>query len=344
MMKFSIIIPVYFSHKYIGSCLDSLLAQTVADDFEILCCGDRVEDPSHAIIEEYAKKHPGVVQLHLQEGRGPSGARNLGLSLAKGEYIMFVDADDGVESSILADCEKALVETGADFACVAFDRVTVTGVQRSLEQSVPETTIVDITPENVSKLAFIPPAPWGKLFKRSLLSGLTFPEHPKSVYEDCIFTLSFCPRVKRYVMVPKLLYHYLVHDEQGIQTSASLEKAEKFRSDMVDLRKSFEAEGLSEPYLKMLDIAALIHVGASDVHRIADNPEVNLRKFCAGVKTFLNESFPGWRKIKRRPYGQLTSRCILLWITKVCYRMNITWIAIRFFNRMNKIMQKEIKW
>jgi len=343
-MKFSIIIPVYFSHKYIGSCLDSLLAQTVTDDYEILCCGDRVEDPSHKIIEEYAKKHPGKVQLHLQEGRGPSGARNLGLLLSKGEYIMFVDADDGVEPSILADCEKALVDTDADFACVAFERVTVAGKRRSLELFVPETTVVDITPENVSKLAFLPPAPWGKMFRRSLLSGLTFPEHPKSVYEDCIFTLSFCPRVKRYVMVPKLLYHYLVHDEQGIQTSASLEKAEKFRSDMVDLQKSFEAENLTEPYMKMLDIAALIHVGASDVHRVAENPEVNLRRFCAGVKTFLNESFPGWRKIKLRPYGQFASSCIKLWIAKQCYRLNITWIAIKIFNWKNKVLQKEVSW
>jgi len=105
-----------------GSCLDSLLEQSVSDDYEILCCGDRVEDPTHEIIEEYAKKHPGKVQLHLQEGRGPSGARNLGLSLAKGEYIMFVDADDRVASDILAVCEKALIDICADFACFAFYR------------------------------------------------------------------------------------------------------------------------------------------------------------------------------------------------------------------------------
>jgi len=335
---------VYFSQKYIGSCLDSLLAQTVTDDFEILCCGDRVEDPSHAIIEEYAEKHQGKVQLHLQEGRGPSGARNLGLSLAKGEYIMFVDADDGVEPDILTECEKALVDTDADFACVAFDRVSVDGKQRALEQFVSGVTTVDIVPENVARLAFIPTAPWGKLFKRDLLSGITFPEHPKSVYEDCIFTLSVCPRVKKYVMVPKLLYHYLVHDEQGIQTSASLEKSEKFRSDMVELRERYESDGLSEPYLRMLDIAALIHVGASDVHRIASNPDIPLRKFCAGAKAFLNESFPGWRKIKLRPYGVLTSSCIKLWIAKICYKLNIAWLAIRFMNWMNMILNKEVKW
>jgi len=343
-LKYSIIIPFYFSHKYIGRCLDSLLAQTVTDEYEILCCGDKVEDPTHAIIEEYAIKYPGKVQLHLQEGRGPSGARNLGLFLAKGEYIMFVDADDYVEPSILSDCEKVLADANADFVCVAFDRIDITGKGFTNDQAVPKMTITDITPDNTAKMAFLSTAPWGKLFKSGFLSGCTFPEHPVSVYEDCIFMLSLYPKVKRYVMLPSILYHYLVHEEQGIQTSASNEKAKKFRSDLVDLKKSFEAESITEPYMKMLDIATLIHVGIADVHRAAENPEISVREFCAGAKAFLNESFPGWRKIKMRPYGRFTLRCKAVWIAKQMYRMNVFWIFIKCYNLMIKKLHIDIKW
>jgi len=343
-MKFSIIIPFYFSHKYIGRCLDSLLAQTVTDEFEILCCGDDVEDPTQAIIMEYAEKFPGKVQLHKQEGRGPSGARNLGLGLAKGEYIMFADADDTVEPNILADCEKALNDTGADYVCVAFDRVSPDGKLYSREFTVPELTVIDVTPEIVPKMAFMFTAPWGKLFRKNLLSGLSFPEYPVSVYEDCIFTLSLHPRVKRYVMLPDVLYHYLVHDEQDIQTSASLTKSTKFRSDMADLKKSFEEQGVSEPYINMLDIAAFIHVGIADAHRAAGNPEISVKKFCAGAKAFLNESFPGWRKIKMRPYGRFTLRCKAVWLAKQMYKTNTFWIFIKFYNWMIKTLHVDVKW
>ena len=208
----------------------------------------------------------------------------------------------------------------------------------------PEITITDITPENAAKMAFLSTAPWGKLFKSDFLSGCTFPEHPVSVYEDCIFMLSLYPKVKRYVMLPNVLYHYLVHEEQGIQTSASNKKADKFRSDMVDLKKSFEAEGITEPYKKMLDIAAFIHVGIADVHRAAENPEISVRKFCAGAKTFLTKSFPGWRKIKIRPYGRFTLRCFAVWISKQLYRMNMFWIFIKCYNFMIKKLHFDVKW
>jgi len=343
-MKFSIIIPIYFSQKYIRGCLDSLLAQTTTNDYEILCCGDKVEDPTHEIIEEYAKEHPGKVQLHKQEGRGPSGARNLGLLLAKGEYIMFVDADDTAEPTILTQCEKALADTGADFVCVMFDRVAPDGKRYSHDQSVSGITVRDVTPATAPQMAFLSTAPWGKLFRRSLLSGSTFPEHPVSVYEDCIFMLSIYPKVKRYVMLPNVLYHYLVHEEQGIQTSASVEKATKFRSDMAELKESFEADGITEPYMKMLDIAALIHIGIADVHRAAENPHVAVREFCAGAKAFLTKEFPGWRKIKLRPYGKLTTRCTAVWASKLMYKMNMFWLFIKLYNLMIKTFHVDVKW
>jgi len=343
-MKFSIIIPVYFSHKYIERCLDSLLAQNVSDDFEILCCGDRVEDPSHVIIERYVDKYPGKVQLHLQEGRGPSGARNLGLTLAEGEFIMFVDADDFVEPIILADCETALVESGADFVCVAFDRIDTNGKRFSVDRSVSVKTTVDVTPENTARMAFIFTAPWGKMFKKDLLEDIRFPDYPISIYEDCIFMLSLYPKVKRYTVLPNILYHYLVHEEQGIQTSASDKKAEKFRSDMADLKNGYEKDKVSGAYMKMLDIAAFIHVGIADVHRAAENPEVDLKSFCAGAKKYFNEFFPGWKKIRLRPYGKLNSRCAAVWLVKYFYKINVVWIFIMCYNWFIKTLHVDIKW
>jgi len=342
-MKISVIIPIYFSQESIVDCLDSLLAQTIDEEFEIICVGDKVEDPSHAIVEEYCKKHVGIVKLYLQEGRGPSGARNLGLSRAKGEYIMFADADDFVEPRLLEKCESALVKYDADFVCVGFDRTSVSGKKFSNEQSVSDVSVVDVTDKNVARLAFVSTAPWGKLFKRELLHDLYFPEHPMSCYEDCIFILSIHPRVRRYVILPDILYHYIVHEVSGI-TSPSPERTKKFRDDLIDLRSEFVKNGVSEACLRMLDLAVVIHVGISDVHRIAENPETHIRSFCAGVKAYFDENFPGWRKIKLRPYGQMSLRGTAVWGAKQMYRLNVFWIFIKLYNWMIKTLHIDLKW
>lgn len=342
-MKFSVIIPIYFSDKTIGKCLESLLAQTVTDDFEIICVGDKVEDPTHAIVEEYKRDNPGVVELYLQDGKGSGGARNHGLSAAKGEYIMFADADDHVEPDLLADCHRAISEYDADFVCVGFERISAGGKRFSSEQSVPEIKVVDVEASTAAILTFLSTAPWGKLFKRELISGSKFPESPIPCHEDAVFMLSIYPRVKRYAALPNILYHYIVHDESAT-TRSTLEKTQRFRGYLVALRESFEADVALKPYLKMLDIAALIHVGIADAHRTGENTDISLKAYCADAKAFLNKNFPGWRKIKLRPYGRFTLRCTAVWAAKQMYRLSVFWLFIKAYNLMIKTLHKDIKW
>jgi glycosyltransferase involved in cell wall biosynthesis len=342
-MKFSIIIPVFFSHKFIGRCLDSLLSQTVTDDFEIICVGDKVDDPTQPIIEEYKKQYPGIVDLHIQEGRGSGSARNIGLRMAKGEYIMFADADDYVEPTILADCESALRDYDADFVRVGFDRVSSDGRLFSREQSVSEITCIDVTDQNIAILAFISTAPWGKLFKRDIIAGSKFPESPFPCHEDCIFLLSVFPKVKRFVTLPDILYHYIVYDESAT-TSYTVEKTQAFRGYLIALKEHLEADGVPASFFKMLDVSAFIHVGIADAHRTGENTDVSLRRFCAGAKEYMDTNFPRWRKIKMRSYGRFTLRCKMVWLAKHMYKMNVFWIFIRVYNWMIKTLHIDVKW
>lgn len=94
-MRLSIIIPVYNAQDYLSACIDSCLNQSNAEinkDFEIICINDGSKDNSLVILKEYEKKYG--IRVHDKQNSGVSDTRNIGLSLAKGDYIWFVDSDD----------------------------------------------------------------------------------------------------------------------------------------------------------------------------------------------------------------------------------------------------------
>ena len=94
-MKFSIIIPVYNVGLYLRECLDSVLNQTFAD-WEAICVNDGSTDCSEEILKEYALKDERIRYVSKDNG-GTSTARNVGMKLAKGDYLVFLDGDDWLE-------------------------------------------------------------------------------------------------------------------------------------------------------------------------------------------------------------------------------------------------------
>lgn len=98
-MKVSIIIPVYNTEKFLIECLESLVNQTLASK-EIIIVDDGSTDNSYKILKEYSERYK-FVKVFKKENGGQSSARNLGLSKASGEYIMFVDSDDFIELDTL---------------------------------------------------------------------------------------------------------------------------------------------------------------------------------------------------------------------------------------------------
>ncbi len=92
MPKVSIIVPVYNVEKYLSTCLDSLINQTLKD-IEIICINDGSTDNSLNILNEYAQKDTRIIVIN-KENSGPGSCRNLGIEKATGEYIQFVDSDD----------------------------------------------------------------------------------------------------------------------------------------------------------------------------------------------------------------------------------------------------------
>jgi len=107
----SIIIPVYNAKEYLRRCLDSILRQNYTN-IEVLLIDDGSSDGSEAICDEYALLDKRIKVIH-QKNTGVSAARNVGLDLAKGDYISFVDSDDWIENDLLETLLNISKESGS---------------------------------------------------------------------------------------------------------------------------------------------------------------------------------------------------------------------------------------
>lgn len=189
-MKISIIIPVYNSEKFLGKCLDSVVAQSYAD-FEVLLINDGSTDTSGAICDDFASKDKRINVLHKKNG-GVSVARNLGLDNAKGEWICFVDSDDYLEISYL----KALIDSiknndSIDLAIHGLKRISrkgeniVTFGNHTIKADDYHTLFEKI---EIFKYGY----PFSKFYRRDLITqfDIRFPEN-YSFAEDLSFFLNY---------------------------------------------------------------------------------------------------------------------------------------------------------
>lgn len=195
--RISIIVPVYNAEDYLSRCLDSILEQSLTS-YEVILVDDGSTDSSPLICDRYSATDPRFRTIHKPNG-GVSSARNAGISLAKGEYLMFVDSDD----SLLPDALEMMIDgiCGEDIIIGGYTIFIADIVSR---QVLPKETISyrssDISSffeNNIRKNCEMLDAPWAKLFKRKAVGDLRFCEE-LSYAEDKLFVftfLSFCTSI-----------------------------------------------------------------------------------------------------------------------------------------------------
>ena len=101
-MKLSIVIPVYNTGEYLPACVDSALDPS-GGDYEIILVNDGSTDDSGAVCEAYARRFPERIRTVTTENGGLGAARNVGLEMALGEFVLFLDSDDSLREGALAE-------------------------------------------------------------------------------------------------------------------------------------------------------------------------------------------------------------------------------------------------
>ena len=188
--RISIIVPIFNAEDYISRCLDSILEQSFTS-YEVLLVDDGSTDSSPLICDRYSATDPRFRTLHKPNG-GVSSARNAGISLAKGEYIMFVDSDD----ALLPDALDMMLEgiSGEDLVIggytVFIGGVTSKVVHPKENRSYKSSDISVFFENNIRRNCEMLDAPWAKLFRRKALGNLRFCEE-LNYAEDKLFVFSF---------------------------------------------------------------------------------------------------------------------------------------------------------
>ena len=214
MPAVSVIIPLYNAEKYIGECLDSLLAQTF-QNFEVIVVDDCSTDSSPSIVENYREKF-GDRLIFIKRKKNFGGAamsRNMGISLACGEYIQLLDNDDLLTKTALEELYTAAKESDADIVYTSARYIHKDGKDFiDLSESFTDEAHLEVNASEsllyrfFSRRGYIFWTPWTKFVKRTFLAEneIRFPE--MSSHEDLIWTIDIFCCVKKFLLVPNAVY------------------------------------------------------------------------------------------------------------------------------------------
>ena len=117
----SAIVPAYNVEKYLERCVNSILIQTY-ENFEIILVDDGSKDQSVEICDKFAQEDNRIKVIHKENG-GLSSARNAGMKIAEGKYIVFIDSDDDIEPNMFELMLQAAEENKADFVMTDYIRI-----------------------------------------------------------------------------------------------------------------------------------------------------------------------------------------------------------------------------
>lgn len=210
MVKISVIVAVYNVDKYIDKCIKSILGQTFKE-FELLLINDGSTDKSREICESYFNGNEKIKLINKSNG-GLSDARNLGLDIAKGEYITFVDGDDSIDSDYLERLYNNAVSNDADISACSFKRIIGDAI---IYEDIREIAITlnrnEAMEEYLKESKTCSVIACCKLFKKEIFNNIRFPLG--RIHEDNFTAHLLINKCNKYSYISYCGYNYLIRKE-----------------------------------------------------------------------------------------------------------------------------------
>lgn len=209
-IKVSVIVPIYNTEKFLEKCIKSILNQTLKE-IEIILINDGSTDNCHKICKEYAEKNKDKIKYINNKNIGCSATRNLGIELAQGEYVAFVDSDDYIDKEMY---EEMYIEATSKNYDVVISGIIYEGNKKRTEIVCPKKIKKKY---DWLKLDRKIANPVNKIFKKDLVKKLGVIFHIESHSgEDLVFCFKITIDTIKVFCMHKAYYHYVFHENNSI--------------------------------------------------------------------------------------------------------------------------------
>ncbi|WP_427042682.1 glycosyltransferase family 2 protein [Fusobacterium sp. SB021] len=214
MLLFSIIIPIYNSEKYLKECIDSIILQSYKN-YEIILIDDGSKDKSFSICENYAKKYNFIKIIH-KVNEGIVIARQKGVEIAKGKYIICIDSDDFIEKNYLEKFAEVIIKTNSDIVCCGYINYYSENNKRKIlipqkkgfyNKKDIENIIFPILIEK-SDGSYFRPSLWAKAIKKEIYQKYQLKDTVINMGEDYACTRACIYHSRSMYILEECLYYY----------------------------------------------------------------------------------------------------------------------------------------
>lgn len=279
-MTFSIIIPAYNAEAYLPRCLESIFSQEYGD-YEVIVINDGSTDGTAAILEEYAAKHTNL-RVIFQANHGMATARNKGLDMAQGEYIMFVDSDDRLSSKALATLAPQLQgEDIIGFGTSIFNEAdgTYTDNPMVTTATVPGWDFFNrerLTPRPVHFVCI-----WQRVYRRAFLEEhrLRFADGLRRAEDDLFTTMAFL-HAQSVKTIADNLYIYHVRPTSITRTSDPKLDADSWHVQQILADTFIPMEGIDKTAIYQVLASNYINHLAHKGNTLTSTEWYNFQRVC----------------------------------------------------------------
>ena len=310
----SIIVPIYKVEQYLPRCIDSLINQTYRN-IEIILVDDGSPDRCGEICDSYAKVDPRIIVVHKENG-GLSDARNKGIDIATGDFVMFVDSDDWLESSC---CETVVSSFNYNHADIVSFGIQLVGDNKVYETQVVTSPRLFTPREGVGAMIYQQKQQGllnyvcNKAFQRNLFGDVRFPVG--MLFEDQDVTYRLIHRARRIYAIDQVFYNYYQR-ESSIMAGSYKPKALHDRIAIWIKRYKF----LCEKYPEYADYQLAQVLGDIYIALIKLDKKKDYSNFTTQIRQFANISNGYKRRLSK--YSQK------VWLHYYCYPL--FWIYVKF--------------
>ena len=245
---FSIIVPIYNVERYLEQCIESVLAQDY-QNYELILVDDGSPDNSIDICAKYAKQYSNIVFIHKING-GVSDARNAGIQIARGEYLMFLDSDDYWEgTTILSDLQNIITENNPD---VIFNYMSSVYPDKIVNHYINRDKLIGSFKEDFQDLyqdGIYLGFPFTKIMKRELILKNQLFFIKGRTFEDVIWSFSLVKHIKDYAIYRNCFYMYRRERKGSITSVVTAKNQESLFQNLSDVITEIENMKLNNELL-----------------------------------------------------------------------------------------------